>query len=209
MFDINSALAGAGISEVVASQGSDTNVVLVSSTGRDIAVNSNHADFGPSSIGFGSGAATADVVFSNFGALSYEASKLTITGTLAEGTYWYDAAVSLAKTDILENDATAGWQTLSTDLQVASTAPSTQSDGTALVDGDVWLDSDDTENFPALYKRASGSWVAVDGKDQVTAEGVIYADFRQTKASSLDADAPLRTAYPQGMIGFNKRASSW
>ena len=208
VFDINSALAGAGISEVVASQGSDTNVVLVSSTGRDIAVNSNHADFGPSSIGFGSGAATADVVFSNFGALSYEASKLTITGTLAENTYWYDAAVSLAKTDILENDASAGWQTLSTELLVASTAPSVQADGTALVNGDVWLDSDDTENYPALYKRASSKWVKIDGKDQVTAEGIIYADFRQTKTSALDADAPLRTAYPQGMIAFNKRASS-
>jgi len=208
VFDINSALAGAGISEVVASQGSDTNVVLVSSTGRDIAVNSNHADFGPSSIGFGSGAATVDVVFSNFGALSYEASKLTITGTLAENTYWYDAAVSLAKTDILENDASAGWQTLSTELLVASTAPSVQADGTALVNGDVWLDSDDTENYPALYKRASSKWVKIDGKDQVTAEGIIYADFRQTKTSALDADAPLRTAYPQGMIAFNKRASS-
>jgi hypothetical protein len=208
VFDINSALAGAGISEVVASQGSDTNVVLVSSTGRDIAVNSNHADFGPSSIGFGTGAATVDVVFSNFGALSYEASKSTITGTLAENTYWYDAAVSLAKTDILENDASAGWQTLSTELLVASTAPSVQADGTALVNGDVWLDSDDTENYPALYKRASSKWVKIDGKDQVTAEGIIYADFRQTKTSALDADAPLRTAYPQGMIAFNKRASS-
>lgn len=208
VFDINSALAGAGISEVVASQGSDTNIVLVSSTGRDIAVNSNHADFGPSSIGLVAGAATVDVVFSNFGALSYEASKSTITGSLAENTYWYDAAVSLAKTDILENDASAGWQTLSTELLVASTAPSVQADGTALVDGDVWLDSDDTENYPALYKRATSKWVKIDGKDQVTAEGIIYADFRQTKTSALDADAPLRTAYPQGMIAFNKRASS-
>ena len=208
VFDINSALAGAGISEVVASQGSDTNIVLVSSTGRDIAVNSNHADFGPSSIGLVAGAATVNVVFSNFGALSYEASKSTITGTLAENTYWYDAAVSLAKTDILENDASAGWQTLSTELLVASTAPSVQADGTALVDGDVWLDSDDTENYPALYKRATSKWVKIDGKDQVTAEGIIYADFRQTKTSALDADAPLRTAYPQGMIAFNKRASS-
>ena len=208
VFDINSALSGAGVSDVVASEGDDTNIVITVSSGRDVEVKSLHADFGPSSLGLGAGAATADITYSNFGDLSYQASKTTITGTLAEGTYWYDAGVSLAKTDILENDASAGWQTLTKDLQVASSAPSTQSGGGSLVDGDVWLDSDDTENFPALYKRASGSWIAVDGKDQVTAEGVIYADFRQSKASALDADAPLRTAYPQGMLGFNKRASA-
>ena len=86
VFDINAGLSGAGVTEVVASEGSASNVVLTSSTGRDIAVNSLHSDFGPSSIGLGSGAATANIVYSNFADLSYVASKTTITGTLAEGT---------------------------------------------------------------------------------------------------------------------------
>ena len=47
VFDINAALSGASISEVSASLGSDNNVVLTSSTGRDIVLQSNHADFGP------------------------------------------------------------------------------------------------------------------------------------------------------------------
>jgi hypothetical protein len=52
------------------------------------------------------------------------------------------------------------------------------------------LDSDDTENFPYFYKWSGTAWVAVDGSDQNTADGIVFADFRQTSASSLDADAP-------------------
>ena len=97
---------------------------------------------------------------------------------------------------------------MSKDLYVAASAPTTLSDGTALVAGDIWLDSDDTENFPKLYKWSGTAWAAIDGTDQVTSEGIIYADFRQSKTSSLDADAPSNTAYPAGMLGWNKRASA-
>jgi hypothetical protein len=207
VYDINSALSGAGVSEVVAEEGDDDNIVLTSSTGRDIAVNSLHNDIGPSTFGFGTGLVTANVVYTNFEDLSYEASKVQITGTLASGAYWYDATVSAAKIDLLENNAANGWVTFSGDVNVKSTAPTTQSDGTSLVTGDVWLDSDDTENFPKLYKWSGSAWVAVDQADQVTADGVIFGDFRQTKTSSLDSDAPADTAYPVGILGFNKRAS--
>ena len=208
VFDINSALSAAGVTEVVASEGTNNNIVLTSSTGRDIKVESNHSDFGPSSVGLGSGAVTADVTFSNFGDLSYEASKVTITGTLAEGTYWYDANVVKSNIDILENDAANGWVSFSGDFQVTSSAPTTASAGGALSAGDLWLDSDDTENFPAMYKYVGGAWVAIDGSDQVTADGIIFADFRESSSSSLDADAPANTSYPQGILGFNKRASA-
>ena len=208
VFDINSGLAGASITELSASLGTNDNVVLTSSVGRDIEIKSLHADFGPSTIGFGTGVASADKVYSNFEALSYEASKTQITGVLAEGTYWYNSSVVKTNVDVLENDATNGWQTFSKDFQVASSAPSTQSDSTALVAGDLWLDSDDTENYPAFYKWSGSAWASVDNKDQVTADGVIFADFRQSSSSSLDADAPANTSYPQGIIGFNKRASA-
>tara|TARA_B100000902_G_C27320131_1_gene923828 strand:+ start:3704 stop:6487 length:2784 start_codon:yes stop_codon:yes gene_type:complete len=207
VFDINAALSGASISEVSASLGSSDNVVLTSSTGRDIVLQSNHADFGPSSVGFGSQAVTAGITYSNFAALSYEASKTQITGTLAEGTYWYNATVATANIDLLEHNGTT-WVTFSKDFQAKASAPTTQSDGTALVAGDVWLDSDDTENYPALNKWSGTAWVAVDGADQVTAEGVVFADFRQSSSGSLDADAPQASKYPNGILGWNKRASS-
>jgi len=207
VYDINAALGAASITEVLASIGDDNNVVLTSSTGRDILLQSNHADFGPSSVGFGSQAVTASKTYSNYADLSYVASKTTMTGTLADGTYWYNATVASANVDLLEHNGTT-WVTFTKDKQVAATAPTTQSDGTALVAGDAWLDSDDTENFPKFYKWSGTAWVAVDGSDQVSADGIVFGDFRQTSGSSLDADAPAATAYPSGIWAFNKRASA-
>ena len=88
--------------------------------------------------------------------------------------------------------------------QVTASEP-TQSDGTALVAGDVWLDSDETEAFPCIYKYSGSAWVKVDGTDQVTSEGIVYADFRQSSVSSLDADA-LQTSHSQESLDPNKRA---
>jgi len=207
VYDINAALGAASISEVLASIGSDNNVILTSSTGRDIVLQSNHADFGPSSVGFGSQAVTASKTYSNYAALSYVASKTTMTGTLADGTYWYNATVAKANVDLLEHNGTT-WVTFTKDVSVTATAPTTQSDGTALVAGDAWLDSDDTENFPKFYKWSGSAWVAVDGSDQHTADGIVFADFRQSASGSLDADAPAATAYPSGIWGYNKRASA-
>ena len=207
VYDINAALGAGSVTEVVASIGSDTNIVLTSSTGRDVKVTSNHTDFGPSTVGLGTGAVTADKTYSNYAALSYVASKTTMTGTLADGTYWYNATVAKANIDLLEHNGTA-FVTFTKDLNVSASAPTTQSDGTALVAGDAWLDSDDTENFPKFYKWSGTAWVAVDGSDQHTADGIVFADFRQSASSSLDADAPAATAYPSGILGFNKRASA-
>ena len=36
--------------------------------------------------------------------------------------------------------------------QFSATAPTTQSDGTALVTNDLWIDTSDLENYPKLYK---------------------------------------------------------
>ena len=206
VYDINAALGAASITEVVASIGDNNNVVLTSSTGRDIVLQSNHADFGPSSIGLGTQAVTADKTYSNYAALSYVASKTTMTGTLADGTYWYNATVAKANVDLLEHNGTT-WVTFTKDVSVTATAPTTPSDGTALVAGDAWLDSDDTENFPKFYKWSGTAWLAVDGSDQHTAEGIVFADFRQSASGSLDADAPQASAYPSGIWGYNKRAS--
>jgi hypothetical protein len=207
VYDINAALGAASVTEVLASIGDNNNIILTSSKGRDIKVQSNHADFGPSSIGLGTQAVTADKTYSNYAALSYVASKTTMTGTLAEGTFWYNATVAKANVDLLEHNGTT-WVTFTKDLSVTATAPTVQSDGTALVAGDAWLDSDDTENFPKFYKWSGTAWVAVDGSDQHTSEGIVFGDFRQSSAGSLDADAPAATAYPSGIWGYNKRASA-
>ena len=122
---------------------------------------SKHTDFGPY-VGLGSGAPTADITYSNFADLSYVASKTTMTGTLADGNYWYNATVAKANIDLLEHNGSA-WVLSKRSKWNVSEPVHNQSDGTALVAGDVWLDSDDTEN--SIHKWSGTVRVAIDGSD--------------------------------------------
>ncbi len=109
---------------------------------------------------------------------------------------------------------------------ISATKPKTQSDGTALVSGDLWIDTSDLENYPALYKynKDIGKWLPVDTSDQTTEEGIIFADARwatsgdKSDASSivellesdfLDFDAPDPALYPRGMLLWNLRRSGF
>ena len=128
------------------------------------------------------------------------------TGVTANATLWYDADISTNNIDLLEHNGTT-WVTLTTDFQTKATEPTLQSDGSSsLVDGDVWLDSSDTENLK-LYKHDGTDFVLVDLTDQSTPDGILFDDFRQSASASLDADAPSASLYPQGMLGWNYRAS--
>jgi hypothetical protein len=109
--------------------------------------------------------------------------------------------------------------------QVAASEPTAQSDGSALVEGDLWISTADLENFPTIY-RWNGTdlvWNLVDKTDQITDEGILFADARfglsgvtgNTAASIvdlltsdyLDPDAPDAALYPRGMLLWNLRRS--
>ena len=109
--------------------------------------------------------------------------------------------------------------------QVQSDAPTVQSTGDALVDGDLWINTSNIDAFPDVY-RWNGDlleWVQLDTTDQVTEDGVLFADARygttgatgNTAASIrdlltsnfLDPDAPDPALYPRGMLLFNTRRS--
>ncbi len=109
---------------------------------------------------------------------------------------------------------------------VSATKPKTQSDGTSLVTGDLWIDTSDLENYPSLYKynKDLGKWISVDTGDQTTEEGIIFADARwavsgdKSAASTvkellvsdfLDFDAPDPALYPRGMLLWNLRRSGF
>jgi len=110
--------------------------------------------------------------------------------------------------------------------QVKSTAPTTQSDGTALVEGDLWISTADLENYPTIYKWNASTlkWVEVDKTDQTTENGILFADARWSKAGAnstsatiaellasdyLDTDAPDPALYPKGMLLWNLRRSGF
>lgn len=115
---------------------------------------------------------------------------------------------------------------------VSASAPTTQSDGTALVFGDIWIDTSDLENYPIINRwqqvEGEGKWVVIDNTDQTSSQGVLFSDARWASngttdpvddpipsiqslltSNYLDVDAPSSSLYPVGMILFNTRRSGY
>lgn len=116
---------------------------------------------------------------------------------------------------------------------IAPLAPEEQSDGSPLVYGDLWIDTSDLENFPLIYRwqqdqNGVDKWTLVDNADQTTTEGVLFADARwanngttnpitgdlvpittMLQSDYLDLDAPDPDLYPDGMLLWNLRRSSY
>ena len=158
---------------------------------------------------------------------------------------WYNTTVD--EVDILIHNGTTwtGYQNVTSDARgfnlsntdpngpiISATEPTTQTDGTALVDGDLWLNTSDLENYPKLYRYDSSQtdgqqFVLIDNTDQTSQDGILFADFRfhsdGTKdvvneetlitdlltSSYLDIDKPDPALYPVGMLGFNLRRSGY
>lgn len=172
--------------------------------------------------------------------LVYEASVTEPTSDPEDGALWYSTDF---RADIMVGNG-SNWQgykhrfpnTDPVGVQIAGSAPTTQSDGTALVEGDLWIDSSDLENYPALYRfnETDGRWGLIDKSDQTTPFGIVFADARQNSGPTftgilnagaydyesetaeamalsdyLDPDAPDARAYPNGMLLFNTRYSTY
>ena len=153
-----------------------------------------------------------EVVASNWKRLSYTASSSAPTNEPADGTLWYSTTIDEA--DIMTHNGTTwkGYREVyaTTDPngpQFSATAPTTQSDGTALVNNDLWIDTSDLENYPKLYKyntsatlsstntanqvavtTSGAAWELVDKADQTTEDGVVFADARSHTSSEKRAE---------------------
>jgi hypothetical protein len=150
-----------------------------------------------------------------------------------DGQLWYNPEVSQVDLMVHNGRTWVGYlngfgATSPGGAQVTATRPTVQSDGTALVDNDIWISTADLENFPTMYRyvnagTADAAWVLIDKTDQVTEDGVLFADARygvsgatgNTAASIvdllssnyLDPDAPDPALYPKGMLLWNTRRS--
>jgi len=206
--DINEAIADTlsfnpSLLTVIASNVSGK-VTITDTAGKNILLTAgNVAGFTPANLNL-----TADVPYSNWEDLSYEASATAITGDLADGTLWYDNVISADNIDILYNNG-GGWATYTGDVQVSATAPTKQSDGTSLAAGDLWIDSSDLENYPVIRKYSGSVWVLVDNTDQVSGDGIVFADARVSKTAAVDTnEAGINpNLYPGDILLWNKRAS--
>jgi len=115
---------------------------------------------------------------------------------------------------------------------VSASEPTTQSDGTDLAYGDIWIDTSDLENYPLInrWQAVSGiaQWVRLDNADQTSSSGVAFLDARWSSSGAInpvddpvptikslltsdyiDLDAPSPSVYPAGMLLFNTRRSGY
>jgi hypothetical protein len=185
----------------------------------------------------------------NFEILDYIANEGAPVSVPANNTNWFYSVVD--QVDIMVNTST-GWKgyknveydengfptpgsTFNTDPNgpiISATEPTTQSDGTTLVYGDIWIDTSDLELYPLINRWQSvedvDRWVLIDNTDQITSSGVVFADARWATngntnpandpiptikslltSNYLDLDAPDANIYPVGMLLFNTRRSGY
>ena len=170
----------------------------------------------------------------------FKASPDDPTNEPADGQLWYNPEFS--DVDMMIHDGTTwvGYRSASSPFVDADTtrtgytpivSASNPYEAGVTATGDLWISTADLENFPTIYRynnELSGTpanlrWVEIDKTDQVTEDGVLFADARyglsgatgNTAASLvdlasndfLDFDAPDPALYPKGMMLWNLRRS--
>lgn len=181
-------------------------------------------------------------IFSNFENIttSIKYSSTTPYAAPTDGALWYYS--NLADVDVMINDnGWKGYQNVTADVRgyqlnltdsagviVSASKPTSQTNGNGLVAGDLWLDSSDTVNYPALYRYNGTTFVALDTTDHVSNNGIVFADARWASTGTvnpvsdslpstvtlltsnyLDLDAPDYRLYPRGTLLFNTRRSGY
>ena len=158
----------------------------------------------------------------------YTPSITAPTGTPANGTLWYNttlvADIMVSSGQIWQGYNVAYPATDPNGVIIDGSQPLTQSDGTPLVDYDIWLDSS-AITYPTLYRytSATSTWVLIDNTDHMSPAGIIFDDARYTANGTatglttqaamvisnwVDPDAPNAQLYPQGFLLFNTRYST-
>ena len=192
-----------------------------------------------------SGPVAGEIIVSNWIASTYTASVDAPGQDPADKTKWYWG--ELGEADIMIHDGTnwKGYRNVAIDARgfnlansdpngpmFSVTEPTTQSDGTSLVYGDIWIDTGDLENYPVIYRyslvNGEQVWTKIDNTDQTSENGILFADARFMGSSTLDTvndtiptinsllsnnyvdlDCPDPLGYPRGMLLFNTRRSSF
>lgn len=186
----------------------------------------------------------SNIIVSNWTTATYAASATAPVAIPANKSKWFYSTP--IEVDIMVHNGTTwkGYQNVSSDARgfnltnadpngpiISASRPVEQSDGSALVYGDLWIDTSDLENYPLIYRYQSiggeDKWISIDLEDNTSENGIIFADARwDTDGTTdcildekpaitdlltsdyLDLDVPSPTVYPRGMLLFNTRRSS-
>ena len=202
-----------------------------------------------------SGVAETDfyIQISNWVPLDYVANEGAPVALPANNTNWFYSVADQVDIMVNYNGQWNGYRNLNYDSSgfpsatgsnttdpngplVTPTEPTTQSDGTALAYGDIWIDTSDLENYPLINRwqavgepgAQSNQWVRLDNSDQTSSSGVAFLDARWGSSGAInpvddpvptiisllqsdyvDLDAPSTSTYPAGMLLFNTRRSGY
>ena len=241
----NSYAAGDSITIAGASLGGATptnNLVL-----KVVSVSSGHI----SKVAYVSGVANTNyaVQLSNWREFTYTPNEGALVSNPANNTNWFYSVVDQVDIMVNYNGDWRGYANQGYDYNgfpsptvvnatdpngpiVSASEPTTQSDGSSLVYGDLWIDTSDLEAYPMINRWQSvdgeDKWVLIDNADQTNPSGVLFADARWAtngttsvtddpiptivsllSSDYLDLDAPDSSLSPTGMLLFNTRRSGY
>ena len=197
----------------------------------------------------GEGSPTYAVQLSNWREFSMTANEGAPVSSPANGTNWFFSVVNQVDIMVRTQAGWVGYKNTNYDFNgfptptgvnatdpngpiVSASEPSAQSDGTALVYGDLWIDTSDLENYPIIsrWQLVDGvaKWVRIDNTNNTDPTGILFADARWATNGTtnpandpiptitglltsdyLDLDAPDSSLYPVGMLLFNTRRSGY
>jgi len=174
-------------------------------------------------------------------ALTYTYSSTAPYSNPADGTLWYYNTALEA--DIMINDGSGwkGYKNVANDARgydlsntdelgpiFSATQPTTQVGGGQLAAGELWIDTSELENYPVIRRYNGATWDLIDNTDQVTTDGILFADARwDTDGTSdpivddivsiadlqssnyIDDDCPDYRLYARGTLLFNTRRSGY
>jgi len=239
---IPAAIAGAGLPNISATYNSITDQITITHTqGGDFELTDvTNSPISSAGISY----TTANVILpptydyatflaTGWATLDLQASANAPYNVPADGTLWYDSVHD--QVDILYHNGTTwvGYHNAfpNTDPNgpiVSATEPLSangQSDGTPLVNGDIWISTANMERYGKdIYVYGTTGWVAQDTTDQSTGNGWLFADVRWAttgtsltssgiysliRSNYLDPDTPDPAVYPRGMRLWNTRRSGF
>jgi len=182
------------------------------------------------------------ITLTNWTTVRYTYSRQEPYTAPADGTLWYYSDPTQVDIMICDTTGWKGYKNVSRDVRgfnlqltdpkgviVSASEPTTQSDLTELVPGDLWLDTGDLENYPRIYRFSStNKWTLIDNTDRISQNGIVFADARWDSSGTtnpitsqypdtaalqfsnyLDLDAPDYRLYPRGTLLFNLRRGGY
>ena len=216
---ITAAMYAAGIDYIEAEADSRGRLIIRNTNGTDLVLKNDTGtpieDFGlQSTVMIADDSSSDGYVHCNWTQIEYTASVEAPSEEPAAGRLWYSTEFNV---DLLRNNGIGQWDEIEEEIFLQPAEPTTASNG------DIWIDTDQVDEYPVISIYSAGEWIQIDTTDQTTPDGILFRDARPDPDfgsnlganngglagyPDLDADAPDPLLYPRGMLLWNSRYST-